>query len=562
MSIHWQIGEKLQNRWEIYEIKHGGMGIVYIVYDHEWHEPFTAKTFREELFAKNPLIADRFLQEAQTWVNLDKHQNVTEARIVERIGGKPFLFLEYVSGGDLGSWIGTSRLTGNLPQVLRFAIQFCDGMIHALSKGIKAHRDIKPQNCLITHDNFLKVTDFGLAKVFESDDLQPSTENVTAVEGLRADLSQTGIAVGTLPYMAPEQFDDAKHLDRRADIYSFGIMLFQMITGRLPFLGQTWQDFEHLHKTQPPPPLPINNSQLAAIVDTCLAKNPSARFADFDIVKEQLISVYEELTGKVAPHPAVGKELDAASWNNKGWNLYNLGRYKEAISCYERALELRPDLEQAWNNKGIALGELGQVKAELQCYDQAIRLNPHYAEPWSNKGVVLDDAGKQNEALYCYDQALKCNPYYEKAWYNKARTLFDLGEMADALTHLDRALKLNPHDYLAWTMKGNTLKAINRFEEALACYDHALGINSRDELTWTNKGAVLRELGQVTEAISCHDCAIEINPDFGNAWFNKGAVLLRLGFIDEALKCYQEAQHLGIEQASKVISYIQNLRGK
>src|SRR5579862_9377397 len=89
--------------------------------------------------------------------------------MVEKIQGKPFLFLEYVSGGDLAAWIGTPRLTEDISQVLRFAVQFCDGMIHALSKGIRAHRDIKPRNCLITVDGTLKVTDFGLAKLLEDD---------------------------------------------------------------------------------------------------------------------------------------------------------------------------------------------------------------------------------------------------------------------------------------------------------------------------------------------------------------------------------------------------------
>lgn len=147
------------------------MGIVYVVYDREFREALAAKTFQEEAFARNPGTAERFMREARAWVSLDIQQNVTRARFVQQIDAKPFIFLEYVSGGDLGSWIGTPRLTEDLPQVLRFAIQFCDGMTYALSRGIKAHRDIKPQNCLITEDRTLKVTDFGLAKVFDDSTL-------------------------------------------------------------------------------------------------------------------------------------------------------------------------------------------------------------------------------------------------------------------------------------------------------------------------------------------------------------------------------------------------------
>ena len=119
MTTHWQEGRRIQNRWDIHHILRGGMGVVYIVYDHEHHNVYAAKTFQDEAFACNPKTADRFTQEALTWLNLDAHQNVTEARFVQNIEHKPYLFLEYVSGGDLSNWVGTPRLTQDLPQVLR-----------------------------------------------------------------------------------------------------------------------------------------------------------------------------------------------------------------------------------------------------------------------------------------------------------------------------------------------------------------------------------------------------------------------------------------------------------
>src|SRR5271157_2185020 len=98
MATDWQIGGRLpepntgQGRWEIYKILRGGMGIVYVVYDHETHLPLAAKTFQDQVFARNPAIAERFTREALAWVNLDVHQNVTKARFVETIHSKPFLF--------------------------------------------------------------------------------------------------------------------------------------------------------------------------------------------------------------------------------------------------------------------------------------------------------------------------------------------------------------------------------------------------------------------------------------------------------------------------------------
>ncbi|HEY2923152.1 MAG TPA: serine/threonine-protein kinase [Candidatus Binatia bacterium] len=246
MATHWKIGDRIEGRWEVYQIYKGGMGIVYVVYDHEHRIPYAVKTFCDDDAGDNSdRIAD-FTEEALTWINLDVHENVTRAEFVETILGKPFLFLEFVSGGDLSRWIGTPRLTEDLPQVLRFAIQFCDGMKHAAAKGIEVHRDIKPRNCLITEDNTLKVTDFGLAKAFQTAKAPVTNKRAPSPNAADSSVDRTasGTGAGTCTHMAPEQFDDVARVDARADVYSFGVLLFQMITGKLPFPGDTWDELK------------------------------------------------------------------------------------------------------------------------------------------------------------------------------------------------------------------------------------------------------------------------------------------------------------------------------
>jgi Flp pilus assembly protein TadD len=376
-------------------------------------------------------------------------------------------------------------------------------MTHALSKGIQAHRDVKPQNCLITQDNTLKVTDFGLAKTFDAAGTaegekgrrgegekgrsellgrlfgrrregEAPAEPTPNVQGLSIGLTRTGTAAGTCSHMAPEQFDDAKHVDVRADIYSFGVMLFQMVTGRLPFIGRTWQEFERLHKTQPVPPLTINHQPLTIVVHTCLAKAPADRFADFGAVRERLAEVYENLTGAPAPQPVRGEELSVVAWSNKGGALRALGRTEEALDCYDRALALNPRDEQAWYNKGVALGALGRTEEALDCYDRALALNPRYEQAWSNKGVALGALGRTEEALDCYDRALALNPRYEQAWSNKGVALGALGRTEEELDCYDRALALNPRDEKAWFNKGAVLfNDFQRYREALACFEKA-----------------------------------------------------------------------------------------
>jgi len=317
----WLVGDRIEDRWTIQRILKGGMGIVYIVHDEESHEYFAAKTYRENVLAQSE-IGDRFRQEALTWTRLDAHPNIVRAKFVKIIEGKPILFLEYIKGGDLQSWLPRLQVYSEgkrsnsyydrLKQIRDFAIQFCDGMIHASSKGITAHRDIKPSNCLVglgDSGNVLKITDFGLAKALDaatglddslttgdlnSESYGPFAGKETALvspncQGLKLIVTRTGVGAGTPAYMAPEQFDDIKRVDVRADIYSFGVMLFQLITGELPFDCRNWPTYKRAHQTKAPPVLVVHVwKELRGVVQTCLAKNPEDRFADFRALRDAL----------------------------------------------------------------------------------------------------------------------------------------------------------------------------------------------------------------------------------------------------------------------------------
>ena len=559
MAKPWQVGDKIQNRWEIHKILGGpgksGMGIIYVVYDHELRAPLAAKTFQDR-FLESSAARERFVQEARAWINLDIHQNITQAHFVMNIEGKPFLFLEFVSGGDLRQWLGTQRLTKNLVQVLRFAIQFCDGMIYALGKGIIVHRDIKPENCLITDQNTLKVSDFGLAKVFdETADSHTKGGGILKIFGLKADLSYTGEGMGTPPYMAPEQFDNAKHVDVRADIYAFGVMLYEMIEGKLPFVGNTRQDYEHLHKTKAPPRLQLQNLPLQTLVETCIAKDPARRFADFGIVRQQLKEIYEELTGEPAPQPAKGKALTAFQWTNKGVSLGNLGRNNEALSCHDQALKLNPQDARAWSNKGSSLWDLNRKDEALQCFEKALILQPNDEKLWFNKGRTLGEAGKHKEAIKCFDKALSLNELFDAAWSGKATALDATGHPKEALACFDRALDLNPHDAKTWYGKGHTLDNLKQLDAALTCYDKALELDPNFVQAWNNKGLALSSIrNRREEAVACFDRAIALDPRHANAWMNKGATLAELSRFQDALACFEAAARLGHPQAAQGIA--------
>ena len=225
-SIHhdgrWQVGMMIDGRYEIRDIKMGGMGVVYLCYDPKNIMPVAIKTFQDK-YLKDKDSVDRFIYEANAWVDLEKHKNIVRAYYVENIEYRPYIFLEYVAGdkyygADLRGWILRKGL--DLKTTLNFAIQFCDGMIHAEKKFKEmgkpfVHRDIKPANIMVTKDRVLKVTDFGLVK-----SILTSQDEIDLGRGW-----------GTFEYMSPEQWLDSENIDTRSDIYSFGCVLYEMVCG-------------------------------------------------------------------------------------------------------------------------------------------------------------------------------------------------------------------------------------------------------------------------------------------------------------------------------------------
>jgi serine/threonine protein kinase len=243
----------------------GGFGVVYLVYEREPNGTmvYAVKTIREELICDTQTKA-RFRKEASIWVELERHPFIVQAYFVEEIAQGLCIAMEYiVPGGE-----GLNTLEGylrhrppDLAQGLRWAIQLCHGMEYGYSRGIRSHRDIKPANIMIDSDKAVRITDFGLAGVLGPSRAMPGIK-LSFQQGIAGPSVQTmeGTGFGTPTHMSPEQFSDAALCDERSDIYSFGIVLFQMASGgRLPFLvplptavaesatAQFWKEMHQLH---------------------------------------------------------------------------------------------------------------------------------------------------------------------------------------------------------------------------------------------------------------------------------------------------------------------------
>jgi tetratricopeptide (TPR) repeat protein len=133
---------------------------------------------------------------------------------------------------------------------------------------------------------------------------------------------------------------------------------------------------------------------------------------------------------------------DVWGWRNKGGALYSLGKYDEAIKCYDKAIEIDPDNPVVWNNKGLALNSLGKYDEAITSYDKAIEIDPDDADTWNNKGLALNSLGKYDEAITSYDKAIEIDPDDADTWNNKGLALNSLGKYDEAKKCYDRSKKL------------------------------------------------------------------------------------------------------------------------
>jgi len=429
----------------------GGFSIVYLVFSHEAETAYALKTLRDEDL-RDAETYEQFRKEAKVWVELERHPNIVQAHFIEELAGRLYIGMEYVAPDKdgLNSLEGYLKYRApDLIQSLRWAVQFCHGMEHAYAKGIRCHRDVKPANIMITADLTVKITDFGFADVIDRSRARAETDPLNRRRRLH--LSRTGF--GTPSYMPPEQFQNALRCDVRSDIYSFGIVLYQMASmGRLPFVAAqrsrggvldtagVWREMHHLHTHALPPPLA---SPLFPVIQRCLQKEPNSRYQSFADLRKDLERLLQKLAGDVpAAHPA--QDLQAWELYNKAFSLSSLGHLNEAIVYYDRCLELEPKNSDALNNKGVCLRRLGRLEEALACYEQAVQANRHNASAWTNKGNCLFTLGRFPEAIVSLNKAIDLDSRNESAWLNKAIVEERLGLRVEASISYRRFIDLKP----------------------------------------------------------------------------------------------------------------------
>jgi len=217
------IGKTISHYRIVEKLGEGGMGVVYLAEDTVLDRKVAIKFLSLKL-NENEQAKKRLLREARAAAKLD-HPNICHIYEVGEQDGLSFIAMQYVDGETLARKNLTKR--PSLAEAVNIAIQVTDGVADAHAHGI-LHRDIKPENIIISPKEHVKVLDFGLAKKLEGDFLGADADTLSLV-------TQSGLLIGTLPYMSPEQVR-AEKLDERSDIFSIGTVLYEMLTGKQPFM--------------------------------------------------------------------------------------------------------------------------------------------------------------------------------------------------------------------------------------------------------------------------------------------------------------------------------------
>ncbi len=293
------IGQMLDKYTVIRQIGEGGMGLVYEGIHTVIEKRVAIKLLRDD-FSSRPEVVARFRQEAKSASRIGHEHIVDITDFGETVTGASYFIMEYLEGEDLANVLEREGVLA-VQRAIAIVSQCCRALGAAHSKGI-VHRDMKPENIFLVsrHDNadFVKIVDFGIAKMSDIE---------TPGEPGRK-LTKTGMIFGTPEYMSPEQAA-GKHLDHRVDVYAMGVILFECVTGRVPFVGDSFMGILTQHMFEEPPPLAEVNphvecsAELEMVIYKALAKAPEDRYQDMPALLEALEAASE---GRVAKSTLAG----------------------------------------------------------------------------------------------------------------------------------------------------------------------------------------------------------------------------------------------------------------
>lgn len=562
------LGNTLVGRYQI--ISHlggGGFGETFVACD--THLPGSpqcvVKKLKPQANDPDTLQTARrlFDTEAQVLYQLGTHDRIPQLLAYFEENQEFYLVQEFIEGHDLSQEIIPGK-----PLSQDQVICLLQEILHILEfvhQQKVIHRDINPRNIIRRKlDDKLVLIDFGAVKQITTQVIIPNGK------------TKFTVAIGTPGYISSEQAQGNPKFS--SDIYALGILGIQALTGLSPEqldLDTETSEIIWQHTSV--------SEDFAKILDKMVRYDFRERYSSAGIVLQALHDLNKSqsqtmaLSSPLLQNPiknplktinkpkknivlkflgvmsligvSVGSSIylvnainsaNSTELYKQANTLYELQRYQDALSRYEKAVNIRPEYAQAWNGQGKTLYELKEYKEALAAYDQAIQLEPDYLLAWSGRGFTLNKLQRYQEAIASFDKALQLQNNYPEVWNAKGEALAKLNEYDQALKSYDKAIELNKEYYEAWYNKALLLQNIKRYDESISAYDKVLELKQDYERAWYNRGNVLVNLQRYQDAIAAYDKAVQYKPDFYQACLSKGNVLINLQRYPEAIDSFEQ----------------------
>ncbi len=526
------------------KIGEGGMGAVYKARDLRLDRTVAIKVLSISR-SSDPDPRRRFLKEARSASSLN-HPNIVTLHAIESEDGVDYIVMEYVPGSTLNEMIQPTGLP--LLEALKYAEQIARAAETAHAAGI-IHRDLKPANVVVKPTGEVKVLDFGLAKLMGEAAEKDTTASIP--------LTQTGVMMGTVFYMSPEQaVGDA--IDQRSDIFSLGVILYEMLAGKRPFSGVHTAAVVHAIYYEPHLPVARRDipEAVAAVLNKALQKNPADRYGSMREFSADLAAIIQALESNrlPAPRPKTPKRIStravrigaglaiAAALGTAVWKLVpqmSTGSIASIppheLVAQGRKLLLRYDLP-------------ANIDKAIETFNAAISANAEYAPAHAALAMALVRKNTNKEQPGLLDQALQHAQRAQSLDPQLAMARTALGycyaaqrKYPEALTHLNEALNLDPSNAEALISRGNLHYRLRDYPKAEADCSAAVRLQPEWFESRLAIGVVYYQTGRYKEAEAEYKEAVRLAPDSARAYQMLGAMYHMQGRFDEAAREFQKS---------------------
>jgi len=489
----------------------GAMGHVFLVEKHGIDFPFVLKSYQDI----KPHLEQLFFTEAKNWTSFGVHQNIVKTLFAEKLDGKIYVAAEFVEGNENGENRLTNYIGKNIPLhlIIKWAVQFSYGMNHCLGKGMIAHSDIKPDNILIDKDLNLKITDFGLSKSYLNDEK---------------------VGGGTPLYYSPEQIFQPGNIDHRSDIYSFGIVLYQLITkGAYPYVMSS-PDIRQVHLKEPVKKV---NHPLFDICKKCLEKDLSKRYQQFQELFKDLDFLAKK-EGIQIPKQIITRDDKLEELYILSRSLSAIGENTGALKAIDKYLGYQPEHYSAWSQKGRLEYELGNLQNALEATKKAVYLYQYSSTALNNLGAIYLELDNNADAKTCLLRAVEIDPENSGALMNLANALVETGDISKASQCILKCFELTPHKKSLHTNSKNLLPAFVQnqlFEFSADIYKQLLAYSSLSINEHFNYAMCNYQIHRFNEAIKSFEVVLSSNPKDETALVNISKSNFFIGNVDKAI---------------------------